>query len=47
MEISIVNGFIIEANIDGSFAIYENEEVEYPIKVAKNATEMIRFCNTH
>ena len=41
----IMNGFIVK-NVNETFYIYENFEKE-AIKIAKNATEMIKWCNTH
>lgn len=47
LEISIINGFTVEHNVDGTFAIYENPDVEKPLRIANSASEMIRYCNTH
>lgn len=44
---TIMNGYIVEENIDGTFHIYEDLESEKAIKVAENTTEMIKWCNTH
>ncbi len=47
MNITIMNGFIVECNKDGNFAIYEDDLAEKPVKIAANAAEMIRWVNTH